>query len=161
DTAAFLSVLSRNDAVSTYSRPPGEPARPNPPHPFEHPERSHMTTTTSTLTSAQVARAYTEALAAQDLDRALALWVPGGIDRFVGFFDLTGPDEVGEYFREFYAAVPDFNSEIISIVADGNRAVTHWRITGTFNGTGNMLGLAPNGRRFAIEGADLLTVENG
>jgi ketosteroid isomerase-like protein len=36
------------------------------------------------MSSAEVATRYFEALAARDLDAAVALWAPGGVERIVG-----------------------------------------------------------------------------
>ena len=111
--------------------------------------------------NAEIGRAYVEALAAKDLDAAAALWKPGSPDNLVGIAELVAPGEVTDYFRGFFAAIPDLEAEIISVTADEERSVVHWRMRGTFNGTGKLLGLAPNGRSFDMLGTDVLTIENG
>jgi steroid delta-isomerase-like uncharacterized protein len=125
-----------------------------------------MTTSTHTATEPQspaaVARAYIEALADRDMKRAAAFWNPESmIDNLVGVAALTTPQQVDEFFSAFAAAVPDLDAEIISITAQDDRALVHWRMWGTFNGTGKVMGLAPNGRPFEILGHDLITVRDG
>jgi steroid delta-isomerase-like uncharacterized protein len=119
-------------------------------------------TATTQQTPAAVARAYIEAIAARDMKRACAMWNPDGmIDDLVGFAELTTPQQVDEFFSALLTATPDLQAEIISITAQDDRALAHWRMWGTFNGTGKVMGLAPNGRSFDILGHDLITVRDG
>lgn len=121
-----------------------------------------MTTARSkTDQSAAVARAYMEAMAAQDLKTACALWEPGGIDDLVGIAELRAPDEVVDFFGQLFAAVPDFVFEIESITAQDERAVVSWHMRGVFNGTGKAMGLAPNGRAIDVRGCDQLIIRDG
>lgn len=117
--------------------------------------------TRTTQTPASIARAYIEALGDRRIAEAAAMWEPDGVDNLVGVAVLRGPDEIRDYFTAFLAAVPDLQSEILSVTAQDDRAVVHWRMRGTFNGTGKLLGLAPNGRRFDMLGTDLITVRGG
>jgi predicted ester cyclase len=112
-------------------------------------------------TPAAVARAYIEAIADRDMDRACAMWLPGSIDHLVGIEDLVAPDGVHRFFTAFLAGIPNLNAEIISITAEDDRALVHWRMSGTFDGTGKVMGLAPNGRTFDMLGHDLITVRDG
>ena len=89
------------------------------------------------------------------------MWVLGGLDHLVGIAELRAPDEVHGVFSAVHTAVPDLGHEIISVTAQDDRAVVHWRMFGTFNGSGRMMGLAPNGRSFEILGRDLFTVRDG
>lgn len=110
---------------------------------------------------ADIGRAYIEALAEKDWDTAASLWEPGAVDNLVGIAELCAPGEVIEYFQGFAAAVPDLDAQIISVTAQDDRAVVHWRMRGTFNGTGAVLDLAPNGRAFDMLGTDVLVIRNG
>ncbi len=47
------------------------------------------------------------------------------------------------------------------MVAEGDKVAVRWRTEGSFSGTGDVLGFAPNGRPIELEGADVLTVEDG
>ena len=110
------------------------------------------------MSASQVARRYFEALAAHDLDTAVACWAPGGVDRFVGQQELIAPDGVRQYFDELYAAFPDFSFEILDVIASGRRVAVRWRARGTFAGPGVFQGFEPNGARLDLEGCDVVTV---
>jgi glyoxylase-like metal-dependent hydrolase (beta-lactamase superfamily II)/predicted ester cyclase len=108
--------------------------------------------------TADIAKRYFNALAAHDLDTAVACWAPGGIDRFVGQQELTAPYGVREYFEQLFAAFPDFAFEILELTTYRNRTAVRWRAQATFAGPGFFQGFAPNGARLDIEGCDVLTV---
>ena len=110
-----------------------------------------------TSTSVSVARRYFDALGAQDLDAALACWRPGAVDRLVGQQELVAPDGIGKYFSELFEAFPDFTLEVIDEVGGGDKTAVRWRASGTFAGPGTFQGFAPNGRKIAIEGCDVVT----
>jgi glyoxylase-like metal-dependent hydrolase (beta-lactamase superfamily II)/predicted ester cyclase len=108
--------------------------------------------------AAEIAKRYFEALGRQDLDAAVALWKPGGTDRFVGDREVTAPDGIRDYFGELFEAFPDFTLGIIEITAGRGRAAVRWRAQGTFAGPGSYLGFAPNHARVSLEGCDVVTV---
>ena len=110
---------------------------------------------------ASVARAYFEAINDRDMARATALWQSGALDELRGIADLRAPEEISAWFEELFRAVPDISLEILSLSCEDDRAAVHWRMSGTFNGTGKLVGLAPNGRMLDIEGIDLLTIRDG
>lgn len=116
---------------------------------------------TKTATAREVVSEYFDALADQDLDRAVATWRPGAIDHLHGFAEMVAPDGIRDYFASLFAAVPDFRFEVRSMVAEGNQVAVRWHSAGTFDGTAKFQGLAPNGRWVELEGCDLLTVEDG
>jgi predicted ester cyclase len=117
--------------------------------------------TTETETAREVVGEYFDAIREQDMDRAVAHWKPGSIDHLFGFGDLIAPDGIRDYFNNLFAAVPDFRLEVWAMVAEGDRVAVHWHADGTFDGTEKFQGLAPNGKRFHLEGCDLLTVADG
>lgn len=107
-----------------------------------------------------VAKRYFEALAAHDLDAAVACWEPGGVDRLVGQQDLVAPDGIRGYFSELFAAFPDFGFEILDTTTYRSRCAVRWRVRATFAGPGRFQGLAANGARLDIEGCDVVTVQD-
>jgi steroid delta-isomerase-like uncharacterized protein len=117
--------------------------------------------TPETGTPRAIVAEYFDALAAQDLDRAVATWKPGSHDRLYGFADMIAPDGIRDYFASLFAAIPDFRLEVQSMVAEGDQVAVHWRAGGAFDGTAKFQGLAPNGRAVELQGLDLLTVEDG
>jgi glyoxylase-like metal-dependent hydrolase (beta-lactamase superfamily II)/predicted ester cyclase len=110
-----------------------------------------------TSSAATAARRYFDALAAHDLDAALACWRDGGIDRLVGQQELVAPDGIRKYFSELFEAFPDFTLEVIDEVTDNGRTAVRWRAGGTFAGPGTFQGFQANGAKIAIEGCDVVT----
>jgi steroid delta-isomerase-like uncharacterized protein len=111
--------------------------------------------------TSEIAKQYMHALAAHDLDAAVALWAPGSIDRLIGQRDLVAPDGVREYFTELFEAFPDFTLEVLDTTTYRDRCAVRWRARGTFAGPGRFQGLEHNGARVAIEGCDVFTAADG
>ena len=105
-----------------------------------------------------VVREYFDGLAAQDLDRALAVWKPGSIDRMYGMGDLPAPDGIRTYFTNLFAAFPDWQFEVLELVASGEHAAARWRVSATFAGPGRFQGVNPTGARVELEGCDMFRV---
>jgi steroid delta-isomerase-like uncharacterized protein len=114
------------------------------------------------MSSADVAKRYFEALAARDVESAVAFWSPGGVERLVGQRELTAPEGVHELQNELLGAFPDLRWEVLDVIApDGDgaaRVAVRWRATGTFAGPGTFQGFVANGAHLAMEGCDVLTV---
>jgi glyoxylase-like metal-dependent hydrolase (beta-lactamase superfamily II)/predicted ester cyclase len=108
-----------------------------------------------------VARSYFDAIAARDLDAAVALWTDGGRENVRGQVDVLAPEGVRAFLGELMGAVPDLRFEIVSMTSQDERCAVQYRISGTFAGPGTLTGIAPTGDRFAVEGIDLLTVKDG
>jgi len=105
-----------------------------------------------------VVREYFDALAEQDLERALTAWKPGAIDRLHGIGDLIAPDGIRAYFSELFAAFPDWQFEVVDLVGSGELAAARWRVRATFTGPGRFQGIAPNGKQVELEGCDMFRV---
>jgi predicted ester cyclase len=105
-------------------------------------------------------REYFDALAEQDLDRATAVWKPGGIDTLHGLAELPAPDGIRQYFGELFAAFPDWRFEVLDLTGSGDTAAARWRIRATFSGPGRFQGIAPNGAEIELEGCDMFHVED-
>jgi glyoxylase-like metal-dependent hydrolase (beta-lactamase superfamily II)/ketosteroid isomerase-like protein len=108
--------------------------------------------------ASEIAKRYFAALDARDIDAALALWSPDGVDRLVGQQELAVPDGIREYFTMLFAASPDFRLEVLETTAYRNRCAVRWRARGTFAGPGRLQGNVPNGAKIDLEGCDVLTV---
>jgi steroid delta-isomerase-like uncharacterized protein len=108
--------------------------------------------------TAEIAKRYFDALAAHDLDAAVACWAPGAVDRLVGQQELIAPEGIREYFSALFEAFPDLQLEIIDLTTSRGRTAVRWRARGTFAGPGSFQGLAPNGAQIEIEGCDLVAV---
>jgi predicted ester cyclase len=108
-------------------------------------------------TTAEIAKRYFDALSGHDLDAAVAVWAPGGVDRFVGQQELTAPDGIREYFSELFAAFPDFAFETVDLTTYRNRTAVRWRAWGTFAGP-QVAGARLGGiKRLVLGHADAIT----
>lgn len=108
-----------------------------------------------------VARAYFEAVGRRDLDAMTEFYVPGGIGEIYGLVRLEAPTSYRGWFGNLFRAFPDLEMEIVEIVAAGEKAAVRWHAAGTFDGSANFEGLAPNGSRVKVQGCDVLTVRDG
>lgn len=117
--------------------------------------------TTETGTARDVVTEYFDALAARDPDRAVETWKPGSKDELFGMDELIAPDGVRDYFANLFAAIPDWQFEVLDVVTEGGKVAVHWRARGTFTGTEKLEGFEPNGASIDMRGLDILTVEDG
>jgi predicted ester cyclase len=70
-----------------------------------------------------------------------------------------GVEGVKRFFGMFREGLPDLDVTLDEIVAEGDRVVIATTTTGTH--TGDLLGIAPTGRRVAVTGIDLVRIEEG
>ena len=112
-------------------------------------------------TTAQVGKAYFQAIAERDFKGAAAMWKPGSQDRLHGLADLTAPHDIVAYFTNLVEAFPDWDFEIVEFCASGKNAACRWRFNATFTGTAKFQGLNANGASAVVEGCDMLRVEDG
>jgi steroid delta-isomerase-like uncharacterized protein len=111
--------------------------------------------------TATVARAYFEAVGRRDLDAMTEFYVPGGVGEIYGLVRLEVPTSYRAWFGDLFRAFPDFEMEIVEIVAEGEKAAVRWRANGSFSGNANFEGLAPNGATVDVQGCDVLTIRDG
>ncbi|MGA8746201.1 MAG: nuclear transport factor 2 family protein [Solirubrobacterales bacterium] len=71
-----------------------------------------------------------------------------------------GPEEMGAYFAEVFAALPDFHIEPERITGDGETVFVKWQMTGTFRGE-PWQGIEPTGDQIALKGIDCFTFREG
>jgi glyoxylase-like metal-dependent hydrolase (beta-lactamase superfamily II)/predicted ester cyclase len=124
---------------------------------FARTSRSSATTSEAE----QVTLEYFEAINARELERAVAMWAPGGRENVRGQVDVTAPEGVRAFIGELLDALPDLDFAIRDTVCEADRCGVQWRLSGTFAGPGRWNGLAPTGDRVELEGLDLLTVRGG
>jgi predicted ester cyclase len=70
-----------------------------------------------------------------------------------------GVEGVKRFFSMFRDAFPDVEVEIDEIVAEGDRVAVATTFTGTHQG--ELMGVAPTGRRVAVTGIDIVRVVDG
>jgi predicted ester cyclase len=66
---------------------------------------------------------------------------------------------VKRLFAEFRTAFPDWQEEIVQLVAEGDAVAGRFRCSGTYRG--EFLGEAPTGKRMDVEEVFFLRVEDG
>lgn len=64
-----------------------------------------------------------------------------------------------DYQAAFISAVPDVRAQVVSVVAEADNAVVHWRARGTHSGPG--LGIPPSGKPVDFSGMSYFRFENG
>jgi steroid delta-isomerase-like uncharacterized protein len=111
-------------------------------------------------TPADVARATLDAVSRRDPDGIVATGAPGFVDDFVAIGEIRGQDAVRAFFRELFAAFPDFTMTVDKIVADDTAAVVQWHAAGAFTG-GAFQGIEPTGRRVEVRGVDVMEIADG
>jgi predicted ester cyclase len=84
-------------------------------------------------------------------------WTEQSVERFP---DRTcrGAEEIGAYFEEAFAAMPDFHMDLIAVAEDGDNVLARWRLTGTHDGP--LLGIAPTHKRVEIDGMDHFVIRD-
>jgi predicted ester cyclase len=70
-----------------------------------------------------------------------------------------GAEGVKRFFTMFHDAFPDVSVEIDELVAEGDRVAVATTLTGTHDG--ELMGVAPTGRRVSVTGIDIVRVSEG
>jgi predicted ester cyclase len=70
-----------------------------------------------------------------------------------------GREQWRSYGDQIRAGASDFHTEVLMLVADGDRAAARLQYSGTHDGP--LAGVAPTGRRFAYTGAAFFTARDG
>src|SRR5437764_2337845 len=122
-----------------------------------------MATTDTTTTLSDRAREMFRAIFDErDLSDPYRYWTDGSVDHFLAAGrTVRGARGLAEWFRNLFAAVPDWKIELENVIDDGERTVVvQWHATGTFNGSEPFLGIEPNGRHLDIRGIDVIAVDD-
>jgi predicted ester cyclase len=103
------------------------------------------------VTTTELLRWVFDRLNDHDVESLRRFWSPKTVEYFP---DATcrGADEVARYFEDKFAAIEGFHLEPVAIVAQGDDALVHWRMTGRH--VGPILGIEGTGREIALDGID-------
>jgi predicted ester cyclase len=71
----------------------------------------------------------------------------------------SGREGFKKQWRQWRAAFPDLHFECVDFVAEGDKVLTRWTLTGTHSG--EFMGAAPTGNKIKVEGMSLDRIENG
>jgi steroid delta-isomerase-like uncharacterized protein len=117
---------------------------------------------TTTQTPSEIAREMFRALFEdRDLSDPSRYWTDDSIDYFLGAGkSARGKEALTQWFRDLFAAVPDWKVDIENVFDDGDRqVVVQWHATGTFDGSAPFLGIEPNGRRIDMRAVDVFKLD--
>ncbi len=76
--------------------------------------------------------------------------VPGQAPGVAGLADVV---------KTFHAAIPDLKIEVHGIIAEDDRALDFWTLTGTHKG--EVMGLEPTGNALKFSGIDMVRIRDG
>jgi steroid delta-isomerase-like uncharacterized protein len=106
------------------------------------------------------ARSYFEAVAERDVDAMLEHWAEDGVIDLVPIGILRGPAQIGAFYRELYAAFPDFETTVARVAVGRDEVSVEWRSRGHFTGA-PFQGVEPNGRLIELRGVDVIEIADG
>ena len=118
-------------------------------------------TAVSSRTPSEVAREVFRALFEdRDLADPSRYWTDDSVDHFVALGrTVKGKDALAAFFRELFAAFPDWSLEIEQTIDDGERrVVVQWTATATFSGA-PWQGIEPTGSRVIVRGLDVISLD--
>jgi steroid delta-isomerase-like uncharacterized protein len=108
----------------------------------------------------QTVRSYLEAMDNRDPGAMVAHWREDGVEDIVAMGVLRGRDELRDYFKSLFAAMPDARTTITRLVAGESSCAVEWRLEATLSGE-PFMGIDPTGKHVEIRGFDLFELEDG
>ena len=105
-------------------------------------------------------RSYFDALARRDPHGMAEHLREDCIEEIVPIGVMRGRAEVQAFFEELFGALPDVETTLKRLVAEGDRVAVEWRMTGNFT-VSSFQGVDANGKHLEMRGFDLLEVEDG
>ena len=106
----------------------------------------------------RIAREFFERIWNQGDESAIDQFIPlnaAGNDPDFG----QGREGFRKQWKQWRTAFPDLNFEIVDLVAEGDKVLTRWVLTGTHQG--EFLGYAPTGNKIRVQGMSLDRIEDG
>ena len=73
---------------------------------------------------------------------------------------MVGPEGFKAYYDVFLTAVPDAHYEVLDLVAENDRVVVRWQMTGTHMGEFPGIDVQPTGRPITLNGVAIYRIEN-
>lgn len=115
----------------------------------------------TTTTAQDIVLSYFEALGRRDADAAAEFLDPEIVEEITGVGLFRGREEVRDFFRGLFKAVPDLELIVDRTVTEGDTVVMQWRMNGTFTGGPLFNGVQATGGPLALRGCDVLDVKDG
>lgn len=72
----------------------------------------------------------------------------------------VGRESFRKQWKKWIAAFPNLHFDVKEIIAEGDRVVTRWHLTGTHTGA-NYLGQSAKGAKISVEGVSIDTIKDG
>jgi steroid delta-isomerase-like uncharacterized protein len=94
-----------------------------------------------------------------NIDRVDAFIAPDNVEHNPMPEQPQGSEGVKWIARALRTAFPDLRFEIHDQVAEGDRVMDRWTISGTH--AGDLFGLPPTGKRMAVSGFDMVRIADG
>jgi steroid delta-isomerase-like uncharacterized protein len=104
-------------------------------------------------------RSYVEAIGRRDVEALGAHWSEDGVEDLIPIGILRGREEVKDFFRRVFAAMPNAETTCLRVVASESSAAVEWRMTGTFDGE-PFDGVDSTGKAIDVRGLDLIEIED-
>ena len=119
-----------------------------------------MVSDTSVRSNTEIVREYIDrAFKNHDLDQASAYLAPGVKWHGGTLGTIEGSENVTQRLRGIIGALPDLNAAEQDLVANGNSVAVRYVVEGTHQG--NLLGIAPSGRRVRWDAVDVYRLADG
>ena len=87
------------------------------------------------------------------------LFSADSIYRGPNFPELRGREARKQYFASLRSAVPDLHVTLDELIAEGDKVVLRWSLTGTHRG--EFQGIASTGKKVSISGISILCLTSG
>lgn len=71
----------------------------------------------------------------------------------------NGREDFRAHWKSWIAAFPDLHFDVVDVIAEGDKVLSRWVMTGSFQG--ELLGAKGDGRKISVEGMSLDRMENG
>ncbi len=105
----------------------------------------------------EIVRFAIDVINTHDVSPLKPYWVDA-VEYFPGA-TARGPEEIAAYFESTFAAMPDFNLEILGIAEEGENVLLRWRATGHFTGA-HFQGIASTGDAIELLGCDHFVIRD-
>lgn len=102
----------------------------------------------------------------------IASWNMHDVEKIASFFTddcvydnlargqtYRGKDQLKEWGKASFDAIPDFKLDVTSIFASGDLLASEWVMTGTLSGNSPML--PANGKSFSVRGSTIVQLKDG
>lgn len=107
-----------------------------------------------------VQRMYEEVWNRRNLEAAKELISPSHAMQLIDLPDSgIGPEAYARNVVQFVRAFPDLKFKVLDMVAEGEKVVAFWNISGTHKG--EFRGIAPTGKRVSVDGITISQLADG